>query len=403
LLVLGVLLMGGPPAHGHLIPGSVTLQQLTRAADVVAIAKIADPGVILEFKDPPLRRKVVDAELVEVLRGEAKRGPVRFVPHAHGGAEYARGEEVLVFLQNIDRNREYSKTPLAGAVRYAGIDDLGDHITLSATSRDAFIAAVREYTAAFLLNGTEQPHALGRITLKLLGSNEPRLATFALRDLAFAGGAPLVTEADLPELDRLIGDASRSIGVRVALLIELDRRKLVDAVPRWVRLLRETRAAELPDVARGAGKNAHPDILRELVRWMEGGDRSAAAAAAEALGSRNHHAAVEPLTRALASNDGPLRRAALRSLGKIASPEARLALKRAAESHPDADMRRLARTELNLLGEPPPIATPVVEPQAAAPSLLRTYWKAWALLAVAVAITAAVSLRQWRKRRLDQG
>jgi hypothetical protein len=402
LLVLGALLLGGS-AHGHIIPGSVTLQQVTRAADVVAVAIIADPGVILEFKDPPLRRKVVDAELVEVLRGEAKRGPVRFVPHAHGGAEYARGEEVLVFLQHIDRNREYSKTPLAGAVRYAGIDDIGDHITLSTTSRDAFIAAVRDYTAAFSLNGTEQTRAIGQVTLKLLGSKEPKLAAFALRDLALAGSAPLITEADLPELDRLIGDASRPIGVRVALLIELDRRKLVDAVPRWVRLLRETRAAELPDVARGAGKSAHPDVTRELVRWMEGGDRQAAAAAAEALGSRNHPTAVEPLTRALASDDGPLRRAALRSLGKIASPEARMALKHAAESHPDPDTRRLARTELNLLGEPPPATPPVVEAQAAEPSILRTYWKAWALLAVAVAITAAVSLRQWRRRLQKQG
>jgi HEAT repeat protein len=395
LVAACALLLSGSPARAHILPGSVSLEQRIRAADVVAIARISNPLTVVELGNPSRRRTVADAEVMEVLRGDAKRGPMRFVPHSHGGAEYAKGEEVLLFLQRVDRNRELAGAGLPETIRYTGIDDVGDHVTLSAASRDTFIAAVRDYTEAMSKDAAGKGQAVGRVTLKLVGSKEPKIAESALRDLAL--GNVVITEADLPALEALIGDASRSIGLRVGLLIELDRRKLVDTPPHWVRLLKDTRPADIAAVARGAGKSRRPEVRQELVRWMESGDKQAAPAAAEALGSPGHHEAVEPLARAVQSDDGALRRAAVRGLGTIGSPEARQVLRRAAESHSEPEIRRLARTELNLLGEPRAASPPAPEATASPPSVLRTYWKAWVLLMLAASVTVAVGVKRWAR------
>jgi HEAT repeat protein len=141
----------------------------------------------------------------------------------------------------------------------------------------------------------------------------------------------------------------------------------------------------------------HPEITQQLVRWMESGDKQAAPAAADALGSPGNDGAVEPLGRAVQADHAPLQRAAIRSLGKIGSPAARVVLRQAAEGHSDPEVRRLARTELNLLGEPPSARRPPVEATASEPSILRTYWKAWVLLIVAAGVTFVLGMKRKAK------
>jgi HEAT repeat protein len=75
-----------------------------------------------------------------------------------------------------------------------------------------------------------------------------------------------------------------------------------------------------------------------------------AAAAAIALGAPDNASAVEPLVGALSNASPTVRTAAIRGLGKIATPGARRALEAAASSHPDPKTRRRAQAEVRKRG-----------------------------------------------------
>jgi HEAT repeat protein len=420
-MLAAALALAAPSASStssaHILPGAATLSQLTRAADVVAVAKITDPKATVEVGDPKVERPIVIAAIVEVLRGDIAKGQVRFVPHGHGAEAYTAGEEVLVFLQKIERNRDLAGTKLVSVVRWAGIDEVGDRITLRPGSREALVDAARAYAeVAASPEGEVRGRALRRATVRLLGSSEPRIASSALRDVVLAGSTPLLTAEDLPQLERLLGDPGRALSLRVGLLGELERRRLIDAASageRWARLLRDATPAEVTTIARGVGTRARPEVTPELVRWMEGDDAQAAAAAASALGVPGNEAAVDALAKAAWGSTTTLRWTALQSLGRIASPAARAALDRAAREHPDAEARRAAQTELNLLaakeGRPaqglnnaadaPATsagATLPVEP----PSIVRSHWKALALLSAA-AIAGLIGVLRARREARD--
>jgi hypothetical protein len=414
LTLLALLALPAPPARAHIIPGAVTLSQLTRSADVVAVARIANPSATIELKDRPVKRQVVDAEILEVIRGEIPRGPVRFVPHGHAGEQYDKDEVVLLFLDRIEEDKNLASAQLAGAVRFAGIEEVADRIRLEESARPEILAAVKAYAAAEAQADPEaRREELRRITKRLLASGQTRLAASALRDLATAGSEPLIGQADVPDLSRILDDPLRPTSLRSGILAELERRKLVDAPPRWVRLLQEAPAQDLPGVIRAAAKHRYPLVTAELVRILEDANREAAAAAAAAVGSRGDDAPVKALTRAIDSDEPKLRFAAIEGLGKIGTPAAREALTRAAASHPDPATAREAQTALNLLGAPNANTTPntkalatdaanaaqaIEETGPTQPSIARRYWKTLALLAVAAAITVIVLVRRFQSR-----
>lgn len=417
-LAIAVALFAAAPSSSsaHIIPGSATLSQLTQRADVVAVATIKDPRAIVEGGDPSGRRPFVVAAIVEVIRGDVAKGEVRFVPHDHGAEGYAAGEEALIFLQPIEKSRDLAGASLAGAVPWAGIDPVGDRFTLRPGSREALIGAARAYAeVADAPKGEAQRRALGQATLRSLQSSEAKVAASALRDLVVAGSQPLVTTEDVPALRALIDDASRPLSLRVGLVTELERRRLLEdreLAERWVKLLREVKPAEVATVARAAGARAHADVTAELVRLLAVPDAPAAAAAA--LGVPGNEAAVAPLARAVWATTSTTRRAeatlqwaALQSLGRIASPAARAELTRAAREHPDTETRRAAQTELNLLAakdarlagsagtsEGAPASIDPLQGSLEEPSLLRTYWKAWALFLAAALGVIAIVLRR---------
>jgi hypothetical protein len=137
------------------------------------------------------------------------------------------------------------------------------------------------------------------------------------------------------------------MGVRAGLLAELERRGLVDAPPRWLRLLAPgAPAADRVTAVRAAAASRDGRVRARLVELLADPDARVAAAAAAALGAYDEPASVAPLAQALSHGAREVRMAAIRGLGRSTSPEAERALERAALSHPDPETRRRAAAEL---------------------------------------------------------
>ncbi len=350
-LALLLAVLPAAAARAHVVYGKTTVYRLVLGADLVARARIVDPAGVAVLEEPPARRPVVVAELLEVYKGEAA-GRVRFAQHGHGVARYEAGEEAVLFLRRTEHSRELAQ--LAAAVAWVSLQEHDHRFALTAASRPAFAAAVRAYVA---LEAAREPAArldsLRRLTFELLRSPEPRLAASALGDLVAMGGA-LVTAGGLSALEPLIDDPAVAIGVRLGVLAELERQGLVAGPPRWARLLRTAAGPELLAAVRAAGAHPSPPVVDELLRLLASGDPETAAAAAMSLGVPGNQRAVVPLTGAVETGAERVRMAAIRGLGRIATAEARDALRRIAATHPDAATRRRARAEVARSTSPTP-------------------------------------------------
>lgn len=340
-----------PEARAHVVYGTRTFYQMTVESDLVMRGRITEGEGLIVIDKPPLHREVVKAQVLEVLRGGIAVGEsVTFAQHGHGHAGYADGEEALLFLEKITRSPELSRTAIAERVQWVSRQEPQDRVTLTPQTRDEFVAAVKAYAAlAGLASPRERIEGLRLVTLRLLGSREPRIAASAVRDLVLAGNLPIVRAADAALLDRLIDDPHTAIAIRIALLAEIERRSLVSGPPRWARLLRETTPRDLLPLVRAVGAHPSDATTEELVKILEGNDAELAAAAAVSLGSPGNERAVEPLTRALSSASERVRMGAIRGLGGIGTEAALRALEQAATSHPDPVTRRRARAEATVL------------------------------------------------------
>ncbi len=114
----------------------------------------------------------------------------------------------------------------------------------------------------------------------------------------------------------------------------------------WARLVRVSAREERLAVVRAAAAHPSPAVTAALLEVLAGGDVDAAAAAAVSLGTPGNDAAVTPLRGALAHDEGRLRMAAIRALGRIGTARAREALALAAAFHPDPPTRRRANAEV---------------------------------------------------------
>ena len=90
-------------------------------------------------------------------------------------------------------------------------------------------------------------------------------------------------------------------------------------------------------------------MTAELVKLLSVTDVPTAAAAALALGTPGNQEAVEPLSKALSSDERRISMASIRALGTIGTSEARDALASAASSHPDPSVRKRAAAEVRRL------------------------------------------------------
>ena len=345
------------PAPAHLVFGSRTLWQLVSDADLVAHARIEGAEEVIALEGTPERRPVVRARLLEVWKGEVPAGALRFAQHGHGTAEFAPGDEALVFLRRIERVAELDELGRRTGLAWVSLQEHDERWALDGATGAAVASAVRGYAAAGELpDPAQRVAALREATLALLGSPDERLASSALRDAVGLPQASLLRREDLPAVEPLLERRSVPIGIRVGLLAELARRGLVEGGPRWLRLLRETAGAERLEVIRAAGAQAGPEVTAELVGLLASPESETTEAAALALGAPGRASAVAPLAAALGRSEARVRMAAIRGLGAVATPEARAPLEAAAARHPDPATRRRAAAEAALLARRAPPA-----------------------------------------------
>ena len=349
LLVIALGLLSTQPVTAHIVLGNRPLQLLVADADVVARARILDTRGVPAASGLESQRPTVGALLLEVLKGDVPLAEVRFAQHGHGVASYEPGEEVLLFLQRIEGSRELGALAATG-IAYVSLQEHDEKYLIPRDESPIVLAAVRAYARAERIpDANARLAALREVMLTLLGSGDPRLATSAVQTLALAAEVPLVTRDDLPVLLPLLNDTSLPIGVRLALLVELQRRALLADRSRWAALLKSTTGSDRTAVIRAAGRHPSADVLAALLALLAGEDDDAAREAAIALGWRGNAAGVQPLDAALAAEDRKLRMAAIRGLGGIGTPAARRVLEKASLSHPDPATRRRARAEATRL------------------------------------------------------
>ena len=347
------VLIWGLSAQAHIVYGTKTLLGSTAESDLALRVRIltVDAGPRPTPERPNAGRPAVLAEVLEVLKGRYLEPRIQFVQHGHGVARFEPGDETLLFLVANERTRELGELGSAGAYSWVSLQEHDDEYTLEAATRDSVLAAVRAYSAAGTAVSPEtRRDALHRATLGLLTSGDARLAGSALRDLVVAPSLPLITSGDVPALEKVLADPNTSMGVRVSLLGELERRRLVDGPPRWLELLAaEGPSADRVTAIRGASSSVTSmrDPLRgRLIALLSDPDENVASAAAIGLGVRNNEAAVEPLATALSRDSARVRMAAIRGLGGVATPDALRALEITAGSHPDPATQRRARAEV---------------------------------------------------------
>jgi hypothetical protein len=349
LAALAVVLWAAA-AQAHIVYGAKTLRGLVAESDLVLRARIAavDQWIGVSKEQGGTGRPGVEAEVLAVLKGKLDEDRVRFAQHGHGVVRFEPGRETLLFLIDIARSRELGAVADAGLYQWVSIQEDSDDYPLEPATRQRVLAAVHGYLAAEDAPSAElRAAALRRATLDLLTSRDPRLAASALRDLVLAPSAPLVTADDVRVLLPIVDDPHTSMGVRVGLLAELERRRLAGGSDHWLRLLSsEVPTRDRVTAIRAASGSANPAVRARLVALVSDPDEEVGAAAAAAIGRPGDASAVAPLAAALQRPSARVRMAAIRGLGRIATPDAARALETAAASHPDPDTRRRAAAEL---------------------------------------------------------
>jgi hypothetical protein len=330
--------------------GTKTLHGLIAEADLVLHARILSVEERLTSGDdaPKASRPTVEAQVIEVLKGALDAPRVRFAQHGHGVVEFAAGDETLLFLVAIARSRELDALGDAGTHAWVSLQEHEDDYPLEASTRERLLAVAGAYIEAdAATSAAARETALRRATLGLLGSGDARLAASAVRDLVLAPDAPLVVAKDRPALEAILEDPTTSMGVRVALLTELERRKIVEGSGLWLRLLSsEVPPPERATAARAAGSSVSGPVRARLIALVADPDAGVAAAAAIAVATPGSRDAVAALARALALGAPKVQMAAIRGLGRVATRDAERALESAASSHPNPDTSRRARAEL---------------------------------------------------------
>lgn len=336
-------------AQAHVVYGTKTLHGLIAEADLVLNARIvtADEGPAPSADRPGASRPAVEAAVLEVLKGNFEKPRVRFAQHGHGVARFRSGDEALLFLHDIARSPELDALGRSGTHSWVSLQEHQDTYPIEPATRDRLLGVARSYAAADAeASANARTAALRRATVDLLTSGDPQLAASALRDCVLAPDLPLLTVEELPALRAVLDDPDTSMGVRVALLTELERRDLVEGPPIWLRLLAdETPSRDRITAIRAAGASSSRPVRTRLIALVASPDVQVAAAAASALGAPGNQDAVAPLTGALSHESATVRMAAIRGLGRIGAPEAQRALETAAASHPDPATQRRARAE----------------------------------------------------------
>ncbi len=348
--VVGIPVHAETPAPAAVQPaaGAASLRRMTRDADAIVTARVA--AAHAEVDAGGVVYPIVHVDVLTTLKGAAAPGPLAFVNVGAGAVGYTDGEEVLLFLQHLERVAGLAATPLQGRLRYVVIPNAGEKLVMTPWARGPLTNAVRRYIAVETIADPEvRGEAIRSLTLDLLKSGEPVLIAAVMRDFAPGGDAAALTLADLPAMVPLIESPRTPIGTRIAIVAELERRGLVFGPARWVRLLRTSHGADLLAVIRAVGEHPSAGVTGQLVPLLRDHDLEIANAAAASLGVPANVDAVRPLAAALARENAAFRHTILRSLSRIGTQSARQALELVAARHPDPELRAQAETEAIIL------------------------------------------------------
>lgn len=336
-------------ATAHIVVGTKTVRELVAGADLVVRARIVANTDVAGRSDGAtgLDRPSVEAEVLEVIQGSFEAPRVRFVQHGHGVAHFEPGREHLLFLTAIRRSRELGTLASSDAYRWVSLQEHDDAHAIEPATRAALLGATRAYVAAARAgDADERSMRLREGTRLLLTSGDTQLAASAIRDLVVAPDAALVTREDATLLAKVIDDPGAPIGVRLGLLVQLERRGLLDGGDRWLVLMADdARTGDLVPVLRAAGPDPRPRIRARVIALIGNERELVAAAAADAAGRPGDDMSVPPLVAALAHPSARVRQAAIRGLGRVSTAQAIAALDEAGAAHPDATTRRLAAAE----------------------------------------------------------
>lgn len=340
ILVLVVVVLGVVPAAVGAAAAQTTaasLRKLTLEADGIVQARVVAATATIDAAG--IAYPLVHVDVLATLKGAIAPGALAFVNVGTGAATFVDGEEVVLFLRQLDRVAELAATALSTRLRWAALPNAGEKLA----SRPLVVDAVRGYVALDAIPDPDtRGDALRTLTLRLLKSGDAMLVASVLRDLAPGGDAGALTLADLPAMVPLIENPRVPIGTRIALVAELERRGLVFGPARWVRLLRTSHGTDLLAVLRAVGEHPSAGVNAQLIEFLGDRDLAVATAAATALGVPGNVEAVRPLASSLARVDTPLRHAAIAALARIGTQSARQALELVAARHPDADLRSRA-------------------------------------------------------------
>lgn len=344
-----VAMLWTPSAWGHIVYGTQTLLGLVAEADLVVRARVVQISSVASFSSESgaLERPAVEAEVVEILKGSLEGSRFHFVQHGHGVATFEPGREHLLFLVHISRSRELNVLSDGSGLKWVSLQEHDQAYPVDVPTSGALLSAARAFAAAEKIVSAEARIELLRSgTLSLITSGDARLAASAIRDLVAAPNLALVTQDDRPALEGVVDDPTTAIGVRVALLTELERRGLIDGQVRWLSLLADDNpSSDLVVVIPATARDRRAPIRARLIALVASDRAEVAAAAALALGQPGDASMVPILDSALSHPSSRVRNAAIRGLGATRTSEAVQALQKAGKTHPDPATRRLAQAE----------------------------------------------------------
>jgi hypothetical protein len=351
LLLLVALLTSTnvPAASGHVIMGTKSLHLRVVEVDLVVRARVIDPEAVFVSEDGSTRRRLIEIEILEELKGRAGAKRVHFAQDGHDVALYKVGQEALFFLEPIAKSRELRALAVPGGPTHFSGQEHNEQFVIDGPYGPVLLSATRALASSESAATADERIALIRgATLDLLTSGDSQLGASALASLVLTPDAEIVTKADLPRLEKLLANPSVSIGFRAGLVAELERRGLVEGSVYWLALLQNASPKELPVAIRAAGVHPSEQVNAFLLERLEDPNSKSeiAAEAAMALGASQNVAMVDPLADALMKGKPRLSNAAIRALGQIGGPEARQALEHAARTHPDSATRRRALAKL---------------------------------------------------------
>ncbi len=344
-----VVLLASTNAFAHVIMGTKSLHLRVAEVDLVVRARIIDPEAVFVSKDGSTKRRLVEIEILEALKGLAGAKTVRFAQDGHDVALYKVGQEALFFLEPIAKSRELRALAVPGGPTHFSSQEHNEQFVIDGPHGPVLLSATRAFASSESAATVDERVALIRgATLDLLTSGDSQLGASALASLVLTPDAELVTKADLPRLEKLLANQSVSIGFRAGLVAELERRGLVDGSVYRLALLQNASPEEQPAAIRAAGVHPSEQVNAFLAELLvdPNSKTEIAAEAAMALGASQNVAMVEPLADALMRGEPRLSNAAIRALGQIGGPEAREALEHAARTHPDPATRRRAAAKL---------------------------------------------------------